>query len=75
LLAAVPTLDDEKERLNRIPGLPPDPTNLPVGCHFGPRCPFANEKCSPEKIALVEVEPGHFCRCTRDFNLEARWPL
>jgi oligopeptide/dipeptide ABC transporter ATP-binding protein len=75
LLAAVPTLDDERERLNRIPGLPPDPTNLPVGCHFGPRCPFANEKCSPEKIALIEFEPGHFCRCTRDFNLEARWPL
>jgi oligopeptide/dipeptide ABC transporter ATP-binding protein len=75
LLAAVPTLEDDRERLNRIPGLPPDPTDLPTGCHFGPRCPFANEQCSLEKSALIEVEAGHFCRCTRDFRLEARWPL
>ncbi len=66
LFRAVPHLEEEDtERLNPIAGLPPDPSNLPGGCHFGPRCPFAAEKCSSEKKALIEIEPGHFCRCTR----------
>jgi peptide/nickel transport system ATP-binding protein len=70
LFAAVPTLDEEKERLDPIAGLPPDPTNLPLGCHFGPRCPYAKERCSSEKKPLIEIESGHFMRCTRDFNQE-----
>jgi oligopeptide/dipeptide ABC transporter ATP-binding protein len=63
LLGAVPTLDEERERLNRIPGMPPDPSDLPAGCHFNPRCPIATERCGSEKIDLREIEPGHFCRC------------
>jgi peptide/nickel transport system ATP-binding protein len=63
LFGAVPTLDEEKERLDPISGLPPDPSNLPTGCHFNPRCPLATEQCRSEKIALREIEPGHFCRC------------
>ncbi len=63
LLGAVPTLDEERERLNRIPGMPPDPSDLPAGCHFNPRCPIATERCGNEKIDLREIEPGHFCRC------------
>jgi peptide/nickel transport system ATP-binding protein len=63
LFGAVPTLDEEKERLNPISGLPPDPSNLPSGCHFHPRCPHATEHCKDEKIVLREIEPGHFCRC------------
>ncbi len=71
LFGAVPTLDEEKERLNPISGLPPDPSNLPTGCHFGPRCPYTAEKCRSEKQALIEFEPGHFCRCTRVASREA----
>jgi len=63
LLGAVPTLDEERERLNRIPGMPPDPSDLPAGCHFNPRCPIATERCGYEKIDLREIEAGHFCRC------------
>ena len=63
LFEAVPTLDEEKDRLDPIAGLPPDPSNLPTGCHFNPRCPLATEQCRSEKIALREIEPGHFCRC------------
>ncbi|HOR00557.1 MAG TPA: ABC transporter ATP-binding protein [Anaerolineae bacterium] len=63
LFGAVPTLDEEKKRLNPIAGLPPDPSNLPTGCHFGPRCPLATEQCKSGTIALREVEPAHFCRC------------
>jgi peptide/nickel transport system ATP-binding protein len=70
LFEAVPTLDEEKERLDPISGLPPDPSNLPVGCHFGPRCPYATDRCISEKKPLIEIEPGHFMRCTREFNQE-----
>jgi len=70
LFGAVPHLHDDADRLNPIAGMPPDPSNLPSGCHFGPRCPFADEECSREKQALVEIEPGHFCRCTRAAHRE-----
>ncbi len=70
LFRAVPTLDDDTERLTPIGGMPPDPSNLPSGCHFSPRCPYETEQCSREKKVLIEIEPGHFCRCTRDINLE-----
>jgi len=65
LFGAVPHLDDDTERLSPIVGLPPDPCNLPAGCHFSPRCPRAIEKCRSGKIALSEIDPGHFCRCIR----------
>jgi peptide/nickel transport system ATP-binding protein len=63
LFGAVPHLYDDTERLNPIAGMPPDPSNLPPGCHFNPRCPLATEQCRSEKIAAREIEPGHFCRC------------
>ena len=72
LFEAVPTLDDEKDRLNPISGLPPDPSNLPAGCHFGPRCPYATDRCSMEENALLQIEPGHFMRCIRDLNSEGQ---
>ena len=64
LFGSLPRLDDDSRRLSPIHGLPPDPTNLPEGCAFHPRCPMACEACScgttPEAI---EVTPGHFVRC------------
>ncbi len=65
LFGAVPTLDEEKERLESIKGLPPDPSNLPSGCHFNPRCPLATEECRNQSIPLIEIAPGHFCRCIK----------
>jgi oligopeptide/dipeptide ABC transporter ATP-binding protein len=65
LFGAVPKLYDDTKRLNPISGLPPDPCNLPAGCHFSPRCPIVIEQCRSEKVALREIEPGHFCRCLR----------
>jgi oligopeptide/dipeptide ABC transporter ATP-binding protein len=70
LFKAVPHLDDEADRLSPIEGLPPDPSHLPVGCHFGPRCPYAGDQCRDEKTSLIEFEPGHFCRCTRVIHPE-----
>lgn len=64
LFDSLPHMADEGEaRLKPIPGLPPDPTNLPVGCKFGPRCPFATEECHQGEIPMREMESGHYCRC------------
>jgi len=65
LFDAVPHLDEDTERLNPIAGMPPDPSNLPTGCHFSPRCLHGQERCKVEKTRLVEIEPGHFSRCTK----------
>ena len=45
LFGSIPSLDVDTDRLKPINGLMPDPTNLPVGCKFSPRCPFATELC------------------------------
>ena len=62
LFGSLPKLDDESRRLHPIHGLPPDPTALPDGCAFHPRCPRTCARCETE---LVELEPGHFVRCCR----------
>lgn len=41
----------------------PDPSNLPKGCRFHPRCPMATDQCRAEEPALREVSPGHFAAC------------
>jgi peptide/nickel transport system ATP-binding protein len=63
LFGAIPRLNVDNDRLHPIPGLPPDPSNLPKGCHFNPRCSRALDDCRNEKIPLIEITPGHFCRC------------
>ncbi len=65
LFGALPSMDEEKERLDTIPGMPPDPTNLPTGCHFHPRCRFAADSCKSGQIGMKEISPGHLCRCCR----------
>lgn len=63
LFNSVPDLEDDKEELNTIPGLMPDPMDLPAGCTFHPRCSFVTEGCSKAKPDVTEVEPGHFVAC------------
>ena len=63
LFDSVPNLEDEQERLTPINGLMPDPVNLPKGCKFHPRCPYATERCKKEQPANVEVSSGHFVQC------------
>ncbi|MCD7859047.1 MAG: ABC transporter ATP-binding protein [Firmicutes bacterium] len=62
LFGSLPSMAQGEKRLHSIPGLPPDPTHLPEGCAFAPRCPHATEAC---KGAIVnkELTPGHFCLC------------
>lgn len=63
LFNSIPDLDTEQEELQVIQGLTPDPTDLPSGCPFHPRCDKAMEKCSNNLPTKVEVDPGHFVRC------------
>jgi len=64
LFAAIPSTKGEKlKRLHHIPGLMPDPTNLPSGCRFNPRCNYRFDRCeelSPEEIYINE---NHFAKC------------
>ena len=64
LFGSLPKLDDDSKRLSPIKGLPPDPTHLPEGCKFCPRCPMA-ETCAQSKEVpeMIEIEAGHFVRC------------
>lgn len=62
LFESVPSLDDDKHRLTPIEGLMPDPTDLPQGCSFHPRCPYATEQCK-ECPPISEAEEGHNVMC------------
>jgi oligopeptide/dipeptide ABC transporter ATP-binding protein len=58
LLAAVPEPDPrQRRRLEVVEGDVPTPINPPSGCHFHPRCPHAEARCSAEAPALREVGP------------------
>ena len=65
LFGSLPSLDKEVRRLSPIEGLMPDPSDLPDGCAFHPRCPYVTERCLQEKPAYRQAEPGHFVRCHR----------
>jgi peptide/nickel transport system ATP-binding protein len=63
LFGSLPSLDKDVDRLKPIPGLMPDPSNLPSGCKFHPRCSAAWDECSQMEPDLYEVQPGHCVRC------------
>lgn len=63
LFNSVPNLDEDIERLNVIPGLMPDPMDLPSGCTFNPRCSFAIPECAVKKPDMIETGPEHFTAC------------
>ncbi|KXZ40229.1 peptide/nickel transport system ATP-binding protein [Alkalithermobacter thermoalcaliphilus JW-YL-7 = DSM 7308] len=63
LFGSIPNLEEEVERLNPIKGLMPDPTNLPSGCPFHPRCPKATELCKTQVPKNTDLGNGHKVRC------------
>ena len=65
LFHSLPSLDRKERRLKPIAGLMPDPTRLPEGCKFHPRCPFAEERCRTVNPKAAEISPGHFVKCLR----------
>lgn len=65
LFNAIPNLETDTDRLKNIAGLPPDPSALPAGCCFAPRCEYATAECTAKKPALTQIGLGHDCRCCR----------
>jgi len=62
LLNSIPRLGDRRKRLEVIKGVVPNPLNLPQGCLFKRRCPYAMPVCDTAP-PFQEVRPGQFSRC------------
>ena len=58
-------------RLQEIPGMVPSLADLPPGCSFAPRCPFADERCRREFPPYEEKRPGHWAACWHSARLYA----
>jgi peptide/nickel transport system ATP-binding protein len=64
LLAAVPSIDEKKQRLTvSVQGEMPSPINPPSGCHFHPRCAQAMDVCRQQYPDEHRDEAGHVTRC------------
>ena len=67
LLSSIPVVSAEEEKLLpkeiKSSGEIPSPVNLPEGCRFITRCPYAKEICETKEPELTEREPGHWSRC------------
>lgn len=65
LFNSLPNLKEQGEMLEPIKGLMPDPADLPPGCTFAPRCPYATEACSASVPELHSVDGSktHFVAC------------
>lgn len=62
LFNSIPDLRSDARRLTPVDGLMPDPTNLPEGCKFSPRCTQCMERCRAEEPAVFEKD-GHQIKC------------
>ncbi|MFD2706401.1 ABC transporter ATP-binding protein [Salibacterium lacus] len=63
LMQSLPRHDMDQEELNVIEGNVPKPGEMPEGCRFAPRCPFASDICMNELPGLMETEDGNQVRC------------
>jgi peptide/nickel transport system ATP-binding protein len=65
LLRSLPGYGGDRERLQPIAGQPPSLINLPDGCKFHPRCPYAFDRCRTEEPDLtpVDIDPNHLSAC------------
>ena len=63
LLNSIPNIRLEEQKLEIMPGSPPDLIEPPSGCNFHPRCPRAMDKCSQAEPSMKEIESGHRVAC------------
>lgn len=63
LFNSIPNIDMDQDELKVIDGMTPDPTNLPTGCAFHPRCPYAKERCAKEAPGMTDISPSHYVCC------------
>ncbi len=72
LMAAIPIPNPEiKKEEVLLSGDVPSPVDVPPGCRFHPRCPWATEKCKVDEPPLYEVD-GHLVACHYDIDFETR---
>ncbi len=64
LFNSLPNIRNREERLRPIPGLMPDPSKLPKGCAFAPRCQYATEACREKRPEERMVSDTHMVACT-----------
>ena len=65
LFGSLPNIEERRHRLQPIPGLMPDPTDLPKGCCFAPRCKYCTEACTKARPEMKWVSDTHYVRCSR----------
>lgn len=63
LMFSIPRLNDDRAKLDPIPGVVPHPLDLPKGCKFAPRCKYCTQKCIDEEPPLQQVAEGQLIRC------------
>lgn len=63
LFDSLPNLKKRGEELVPIKGMMPDPMNLPSGCSFFPRCPYATEECSKAVPEMRHLSGTHYTAC------------
>ena len=56
LMSSIPRVGDDRERLQTIPGTMPDLVDVPPGCSFHPRCPWAEEACVEREPQLIDLD-------------------
>ena len=63
LFGSIPDLTKDADRLEPIEGLMPNPSDLPKGCKFNPRCPKCMDICKTVEPVALELENGHKVKC------------
>ncbi len=63
LLKALPDINIKSERLHPIAGIMPEPSELPEGCKFHTRCPYATEACMQGPVLRNDLGGTHYCMC------------
>jgi len=72
LFGSIPDISRDEDILKPIKGIMPDPTNLPRGCPFHPRCDKATAECESFDMRQTEVSGGHFVKCALYSGLAER---
>ena len=63
LFDSLPDISKDTKHLKPIQGQPPDPSDLPQGCSFNPRCPYATEECRSGNVEKIQLSDTHMCAC------------
>jgi oligopeptide/dipeptide ABC transporter ATP-binding protein len=63
LVSSVPKVNGAQDERVKLKGEVPTPIDVPTGCHFHPRCPYAADICRKQDPRLEEIKPTHYVAC------------